>query len=603
MSEQRKKAWYSFAPNQAHTEIASVVSSLRKKQASYRDAALHCMRLRCGSYDLTGEGAMYVDDGKMRYNLVASTVDTMCSIVASSRPMPQILVSGGDYRLQRVAKLRTRCLVGQAVDLGLLDLAAQAYDDACTVGLGVLHFTRDTDTGMPTIERRPPLSLVWDKLEGLSGKPRNLYMTDLVARDVLIALYPSMESKIKAASGPSDKDLSDASLKRDSQADQVMVYWAWRLAPSSKRKGSDGPLKSPGRYVMCLDTCTLSDSPWERDRFPFAFFRYAPRQMGFLGRSLVEAVRPAQQRIRRLIDTVEKNQDFAAACRVFVERGSEIDPEQITNMPAGVLTYVGRPPVFSSFDAALPGLQEEIDRIREQTWSQLGLNVSQVHGERNPGLSSGKAVLAQEDIGSRRHAMNLRYFESSMLECYKALSDLNDDVALEEPDFEVSARSRGRFLESTKWADLGLEQDDVRVTVFPVSSLLTSPQGRYQQLESLVQAGWVPQQLAMQLSGLPDLEAYEDIETADLRLVQRHMSDIQDGVQGVLPIPEMDWSVVVPFARKTLVSAAEDGAPAEILAEIEAYLRYSRELQQAAEPPPPPEPAIQQAMPVQTGPV
>ena len=529
----------------------------------------------------------------MRYNLGGSTVDTMASIVASSRPMPQVVVRGGDYKLQRKAKLRTRCMVGQALDLDLFSKAAMAYDDACTQMLGVLHFQRDTDTGLPTVERRLVTNLTWDRVEAVSGGGlRNLYMHDLIPRETLIALYPNLAAKLREAKGPSPSDLKDFALLRDSQADQVLVRWAWHLPPSSKkRKTIEGEekeeLKTPGRHIMCVDTCTLYDGPWTRPRFPFAFFRWAPRQVGFLGRSLIEAVRPAQARIHRMIQTVEENQDYGSGSRVWVERGSEVDPEQIDNLPMGVRTYVGKPPVFSNFDATPHDLESSIEKIREQTWSMLGLNVSQVQGERNPGLSSGKAIIAQEDIGSRRHQLNLRYFEESMLQCYQALSDVNDDVAADDPEFEVCARARGKFLESSKWSELVLDDGDVRVSVFPVSSLLTTPQGRYQQLENLVQQGWVPQALAMQLSGMPDLEAYEDIETADRRLTEKQMGQILDGKEGVLPIREQDPKVAIDTARKTLVSATEDDAPADVLLNLDAYLQYARELQKAATPPPP----------------
>ena len=586
------KSWYSYPKKESHAEIAKVVDGLRKRQASYRDSVIHCMRLRVGTEDLAGDGLTMGDSGRLRYNLVSSTIDTMCSIVASSRPMPQTVVTAGDYKLQRTAKLRNRCLVGQAMDLDLFRKAGMAYDDACTTRLGVLHFTRDTDTGLPAIERRLPLSLTWDRVEAINGMPRSLYMTDLVPRDVLMALYPTLADKIAKAKGPDQNDVRDYAMIRDSQADQVIVRWAWHLPPSSAmRKDKDGEdkdvMRHPGRHVMCLDTCTLHDQVWKRPRYPFGFFRYAPNQVGFNGRSLAEAVRPAQQRIHRLIQTVEENQDFLAACRVFVERGSEIDREQITNLPGGVQTYVGQPPIFNTYDATLTGLQDEIENIRQQTWSQLGLNESQVQGSRNPGLSSGKAIMAQEDIGSRRHSMNLRYFEDAMLDCYQALADLNDDVSEDDPEFEVSARARGRFLESSKWSELKLEDGDVRMSVFPVSSLLTSPSGRYQQLEMLVDKGWIPQAVAQQLSGMPDLEGYEDLETADLRLAQKHVGQIQDGDVGVLPIKEMDFAVVIPFVRKSLVASTEDDAPDTVLAELDAYLQYARVLDKASTPVPP----------------
>lgn len=583
--QDRRKAWYSYPRGEAHGDIAKHVDALRAQQRAYRDTALHHMKLRVGSQDLGGEG-MYVNEGsRMRYNLAASTVDTAMSIVASSRPMPQTIVRGGDWKLQRKAKLRNRCLIGQCLDLDLFAKAAMAYDDACTTGLGILHFERDTDSGLPTVSRRLPLSLVWDRVEAVNGMPRQLHMTDLVSRDVLMALYPTKRDKIALAKGPDARDLQDYVIQRDSQADQVIVRWSWRLPPSSQRHEVSERMKEPGRFVMSVDTCTLYDGEWARPRFPFAFFRWAPRQVGFLGRSLIEEIRPAQQRIHKLIQSIEENQDFGSASRVWIEDGSGVDPEQIDNLPMGVRTYRGNPPIFNTFDATPHDLESSIEKIREQAWSQLGLNLSQIQGERNPGITAGVAIIAQEDIGSRRHAMNLRYFEGSMLQCYQALSDINDDVAEEDPSFEVSARARGKFLESTKWKDLKLEEGDVRVSVFPVSSLMTTPQGRQQQLATLVQSGWVPRELAMQLSGLPDLEAYEDLETADLRLVQHQVGKILDGTKDVFPIDEQDRKIAADFARKSLVSATEDGAPADVLLELENFLGRVKALDEASVPP------------------
>jgi hypothetical protein len=183
-----------------------------------------------------------------------------------------------------------------------------------------------------------------------------------------------------------------------------------------------------------------------------------------------------------------------------------------------------------------------------------------------------------EDIGSRRHAQNLKWFEESMLGCFTALSDLNDDVAEHDPAFTVRREIRGKFLETSKWSELKIDAGDIRINVFPISSLPTTPGGRYDRIQQWVQSGWMPQDVAMQLLGLPDLEAYEDLATADLRAAQWQVNRILDGEQNVRPVPQQNLLVAADFARKSYVSELQDGAPPEVLYELDAFIRYCKRL-------------------------
>lgn len=574
-----KTAWYEANKGQAHERVSAIVSELRAKSRPWRDSALFLMQLRAGSQDITGEGLYLGSDKRMRYNLCSSTVDTAASIVASTRPVPQIVTKAGDWSLQRKAKLRTRCLQTQAMELGLYAEAARAFDDACTVGLGAVHFLPDTDTGLTSCERVHPLELVWDWNEARSGKLRSLYRVRLVSREVLSGLYPTKSDKIDASAGPAYRDYADFQLQRDPSVDQVAVFEAWHLPSSSK---SDN-----GRHVICTNLVTLSDEPWTRPRLPFGFFRWGPRQLGFLGRSLVEEVRPAQSRIHAIIEFVETCQVLGSKPQVWLPRGANVEPSDVDNMPMSVNEYDGlTPPVFQTFNATPQDLEQQIDRIREQTWSMLGLNQQQISGERPAGVSSAVGMKTLEDTGSRRHAQNLKHFEASMLECFQALADCNDAVAERLPSFEVRADARGKFLETSKWRSLRISEGECRVSVFPVSSLPTSPTGRYDRVQELVQAGWITPAMAAQLLGLPDIEAYEDLETADLRYAQRQISRILDGEQGVLPEPFQSPELAADLGRKAYLSAREEGAPEELCAALREYVLEARAKMQEAQPQP-----------------
>ena len=189
-----------------------------------------------------------------------------------------------------------------------------------------------------------------------------------------------------------------------------------------------------------------------------------------------------------------------------------------------------------------------------------------------------------------------------MTACFQALADLNDDIAQNSPGFEVRASIRARFLETSKWADLRVEEGDERIGVFPISSLPTTPTGRYDRIEEWVQAGWVTRDVALQLHGMPDLEAYEDAQTADLRYVQKQVGRILRGEAGISPESYQDLAVAADYARKRYISAREEDVPDAIAGELRAFIDAIKDKQdqltaEAAAKATPPTPAPPPAMP------
>jgi hypothetical protein len=345
----------------------------------------------------------------------------------------------------------------------------------------------------------------------------------------------------------------------------VPVAKAWHL-PSSSRS-------TDGLHVICTDTALLHVQDWTRPRFPIAFFRWAKRQVGFLGRSLADEVRGAQARIHNLIKFVERCQDLGSVPRVFVNGMAEVTEEDIDNLEMSVIRYAGdQPPTFFTFDATPQDLVAEIDRIREQVWSEKGISQAQVQGEKPAGVSSAVGMRTVDDIASRRHSRNIRQFEQDCLRCYECLVDLLDDIADEDPSFEVAASVRAKFLETSRWGELRLSEGDARIAVFPISQLPTTPGARYDRIEELVQQGWITQEFALQLHGLPDLEAYEDLHTADLRLAQAQVARILGGELNVRPDVYQNLAVAADYARRRYVSELEDGLPDELALELRAYI-------------------------------
>lgn len=587
------RTWWKKTKRQPHEDVVGLVTHLRKK--SRRDIDVFHMRLY-GNYDVSGQGervpagASRAADGRVRYNLTASVIGTAASLVASSKPMPMYLTSDGDFGLQRKARLRTRVIEGQFWDLGVYDLGPRIFVDGSVLGTGVVYGCVHPVTGKPHLERVMPLELLVDHTEAIAGQPRSMYRVRLVAREVLEALYPSYADKIATAAGPSGDDFSDWFLNRDTTADQVLVYEAWHL-PS-------GGTADDGRHVLCVDNCTLVDEPYTWDRFPFAWYRWEERQVGFWGMGLAERCADSQWRINQLIRRVERLQDLGSNGFVFLEGSSEVKAEQISNLPMQAIRYVGPPPTFYTHAATPPDLQLEIDRIKAEKLEEFGLSAQSVRGEKPSGVTSAVGQRAADDIQSRRHVQNAKRWEQFHMELAKLLEHLNDECAANDPSYTVRAierRGRAEFLRETRWKSVSLGgENKSRMRVFPVSALPTTPQGKWSAVQEWIEAGFVSRPFAMQLMDFPDLDAAARIELADLDYVMWQVERMLDG-EAVSPEPYQDIALAADIVRKSLLQADLMGAGDDVLQLFRDYLdevKTTQDQAAAAQLPPAPGPAV-----------
>lgn len=595
-------AWWTVDASKLPTELFRTLDVLRSNNVDRRTQDKHHMRLY-GNLDVAGggwktsvSGLFRGDDGRMRYNLCSSAVDTAASLIAQQRPKPMFLTTEGDYGLQRQARLRTRVLEGQLYDLQAYELMPEVFVDAAVLGTGCIYGYLDPMTGDICLERVLPLELQVDHADGIGRAPRSLFRRRPIAREVLMALYPKLADKIKTAAKPSEKDRDDFWLLRDTTIDQVVVVEAWHL-PSTK-DGKDG------KHVLSVSNAVLFEEEWCEQSFPFAFFRWKKRQVGFWGCGIVEECRDAQLRINRLIKRVEELQHRGATAWVMCPRGANVRTEQMSNAPLTLVHYDGpQPPQIQAFNATPPELQQEIDRIREQTFSQLGLSQTQAEGKKPSGLDSGAAQRAHDDINSRRHIMNAKAYEDAYMDLVKLLEMLNGKAAkhAEENGEKYTAmarvqRGRSTLVREVKWDEVKLPENKYRVTMFPTSALPSTPAGKWAAVQEWIASGFISRPYAQQLLDFPDLDAAARMELADLDAAMHDVEQMLDEV-AVLPDPHMNLEMTLDVCRKAYLQARCNDAPESVL---ELMRDYMAELAEMLTPPAPPVPPMQ-AMPPDMG--
>jgi hypothetical protein len=405
---------------------------------------------------------------------------------------------------------------------------------------------------------------------------------------VLLELYPDHTEAILRAPGPGPLDKTDFQLELNSDANQVMVYEAWKLPSAAEAKD--------GRHILSIVGASLIEEQWDVMRLPFGFLKgWEPSQLGFTGVSLVDVTKPAQLRIEQLADHVQRCQTLGSTARVFLKKGSMVEPEQVTNSAVQIHLYDGdTPPAFFTVDATPHDLEATIEQIREQTLSMLGMTQQQVQGATPTGVTSAVGQRAAEDISSKRHVRPLRFLERFLLQCSQAMVDTNDRVAKNNPNFSVDRSARNAWLLSSKWKDIMVEPTEAKMAVLPVSQLVGSTSAQFDTVQSWVEAGWCTQQTAKMLSAMPDTEGQADDDTEDTLYSQYLIDDVLDGKRVGIP-PELDVATFAPLLRTNYLRAKREGADEPILIEFRKLMASVQTRQDAiaaatAPPPPPPGP-------------
>lgn len=567
-----------------HKDVFGVVHTIREQSRRRREEDRHHMRLYAnlnvagsGWTSLGSGGLLRGSDGRMRYNLCSSAVDTAVSIVAQQRPRPMFLTVEGDWSLQRQARQLTQVIEGQLHDLGMYEMGS---DIAVNMGVDgtafVFGYLDRSDPKAPTPKLERCLLGEWlvDHNEGIYREPRGIYRRRLIARDVLCELYPKFEKEIREAAGPSQEDFEDFWLSRRTTSDLVVVCEAWHLRSSKNSKD--------GRHVITVSSATLIDEEWKLDRFPVAVFRWQPRQLGYYGQGIVEQCRDAQWRINQLIRKRENLSDLGSNARLLVHGDSKVRVDQITNEPMKVIRWWGAAPPEVDVTSAVPGdLQQEIEQIKTEKFQELGLSSMQLAGEKPAGLDSGKAIRAYEDVGSRRQQQPGRRYEDGFMDVCDLLLELNMQAAEINPDYQVSSRKqvgRTTLLSSVKWREVALPENKYRLQMWPTSSLPSTPAGKMAAVQEWVDGGWISRPFAQSLLDFPDIDSALRIELADLDAIMFQIEQILDGKKNVLPDGYMDLVMAADIARRSLLHARTLEAPAGVLLAMEDYIDEAMQL-------------------------
>lgn len=518
--------WWSAPEGSAGAMVSAVVRHIRQRTIWRREGdRLHAEMYAGGSgaagMVLNARTAYDYEPSAMPRNVCRQAVDTLCAKVAKHRPLPQCLTSRGNWKQQKRARKMTQFLEGCFYQTKIFEKWAPGWvRDAGVFGRGVLKVDRcGKKIG---VERVHPWELLTDDWDARYGDPRSIYHVRTVDVGVALALFGDTEEKrlqILDSAGSAPSDEWDWQGEVDATVSRVRIAEAWHLCPHEEEHEdveADGEdHECGGRHVITiLGGCELSNEPWAETLFPFAVLNYSEPLAGYWGIGVCELLEGWQLAINEQFGKVQEGHHMLGGGMIFTELGSDIVDTDWTNGNVPIVKYKNTPPTVQSFAPVHPAVYQRERDMPQDALGEVGLTMTSTQGQKQPGINSGVAINAMDDIEDERHIIFGRAYEAACLTLarlfLRCAANIADDPEYGEMSVSVPMK---KGLLPLKWADVSL--DDFQLRVFPTSMLPQQLGARLEKLKMLFDAQLIDRQTFLQQLDAPDLSAEMDLETAD----------------------------------------------------------------------------------------
>ncbi len=512
---------------------------------------------------------------RVTYNVVKSCVDSAAAKIAKNRPKIQFLTEEGDFKLQTKAENLTQYVAGLFDQTNSYNIGQRIFVDACVWGTGCMHVFVTDDNNLD-VERVFIQEITIDDMEGIYGNPRTMYRTKLVSRDQLKEMFPEKSEEIDAATTRPQTSAGDTVT-----TDQIKVREAWHLKSGTNAKD--------GKRVICIENSTLLEEEYDKDCFPFVFFHWSDKLIGFWGGSLAEELVGIQLEINKLLRSITIAQDRMAVPMIFIENGSGISDDIMTvNQVAKLVRYTGTAPTFMVPPAISPEIYAHLENLYKKAYEITGISQLSAMSAKPEGLDSGVAIRDFQDIETERFVICGQRYEQLFIDLAKLMIDMSKDIYAENKGLSVKVRGY-KFLKTINWKDINLDADQYSMQAWPINMLPSTPAGKLATVQNLVQAGFIPQTYALRLLEFPDLEQFTSLSTASLETTEMLIGKmLEEGIY-TPPDPYLDLDLAQTIAHTTyLRSLHKTGIPPENLDLLRTFMQDIIELKNIANPPPAP---------------
>lgn len=576
------RSWWDEPEGERHAALCAAVRWLRMNQESRRamdmiHAALYGNSQLAGMAMPSTLFRSPMQSSQLSLNVCRNMVSAATSkIAAKNRPKPRFAPDGGDYDTKIRAERLEKFVDGVFDEAKVHRHTIAAFRDAQVWGTGCVKVYPDLPGKRVGVQRVLPLELLVDEQDAFYGDPQTLYQERWVAKPKLAAEFAAdddeLASKIKNCESRLDESLFATSTTSVTQ--QVCVREAWRKP--SVPGGDDG------LHIIAIESATLVEEPWDGD-FPFAFIRWTLPLTGFWGVGLVEELRGIQTEINKLLIQIQRGHHLITG-HYLVESGSKVRAAALNNDLASIVSYSGVAPQYQAPSIIAPEVYSHLWQLYAKAFEISGISQLSATSQKPAGLTSGIALREYGDLQTERFLEVGQRWEELHVDLGKLVVDAADAIGA---SFEVRTASGGRA-ERLKWGDVKLAHDSYVLKVYPVSMLPSTPAGKQQWVNDMIQGGAIPPEDVLEIVDFPDTEAYVRRRNAARRIIERNIARMLTDGEPVTPEPADNHALARELVTQAYHEARLDNVPDDRLQLLRDYLTTTESM--TAPPPPPPPP-------------
>jgi len=581
--------WWKRNEKELYKAVFQYVSHLRRNQDYRHTNNRKYLRLYSNyeildlqTYSYFRDEASAALQNRVTLNVVQSMVDTVTAKITKNKPKPSFLTEAGDFSMQQKAKNLTDFVYGQFYATKFYEKATQAFRDSCIFGTGAVKIFHKN--GKMCAERVFIDELIVDDAESVYGEPRQMHQIKQVHKDVLKTMYPDSVSQIEAISSDMVDHQTDFSMHTNN-SDMLWTIESWHL-PS-------GPDADDGKHTITIQNHTLFSEEYKKDYFPFVFLRWNPRAMGFFGQGISEQLQGLQLEINKILRTIQVSMHLVSIPKIYLEASSKVVTAHLDNKIGGIIRYAGTPPTNGPLANIPPELFSHLDRLYQRAYQIIGISELSAQSQKPAGLESGRALREFNDIETERFMdVGMRY-EQFFLDASKIfINEIKHLVEDSGEDLEVKVQG-AEFIKKIKWSEVNMDEDKYVMKLYPTSSLSSTPAGRLQDVQEMIQAGFVSAEEGRDLLDFPDLKGYYNYANSPIEDIKRTIELIVDKGEYYSPEPYQDLEYGVSKLQQAYLFYRTRDLPEERLELMRRWIEDAQTLlKKAAEPEEVPPPAM-----------
>lgn len=462
---------------------------------------------------------------RMSFNVCASVIDTLTSMIAKNKIIPTFITEGGVWKMQRKAEKLSKFIEGCFYHTKAHKKGTMAFRDCGVWGDGFVH--PYDDDGQIGLERVLPHELFVDNIEALATEPTQLHRVKYCDRDTVIAQFPDHKEYLLTANPTAPQDIGGSG----TAAQLITITESWHLRSGKKAKD--------GLHVICCGDEVLFKEEWDKDYFPFVQLNYSKRLLGWFGQGICERLQNIQGEINRNMMLVQRSFWMGGSFKVLLENGSKVVSQHINNDVGSIIHYTGTPPQYITPPTIQPEIISYIDALIDKAYRQEGISQMSAAGTRPAGELSGKALREMNNNEQDRFMQIQQAVEDFYLELAHQMIEIAKDIYKRKGSFKVTFPST-KFMETVDWKDINLEADEYVLKAFPTSSLPDDPAGKLQTIQEYMQAGLISPMAGRRLMAMPDVEMSDNLANAAEDLLHKIIEGILDDGKYEAPEPFYD---------------------------------------------------------------